>query len=315
MLLTPARVVPAARGATPSGVRRAPWFDRSFEMAAKDKGGPPHPNGSATSGPGRRGSPLKRPVFTGYVVAIGASAGGLDALERFFDELPADTGAAFVVIQHLSPDHKSMMDNLLARHTDMPVLMAENGMELAANHVYLIPPGKNMTVAGSQLRLMPKNPHGLSLPIDLFFGSLAQEFGRRAVGTILSATGSDGTRGAVAINDAGGFLLAQDPDSAKFDGMPRSVIATGLVDEVLPAGTSRRPDPVPIGRYVLRRQHSSQQPTGPVVSASRRGSISSRNFVMNVFLDPRFTLGRRRSAGHPEWQCGIQRLPTAEIGG
>jgi two-component system CheB/CheR fusion protein len=168
------------------------------------------------------------------VVAIGASAGGLDALERFFDELAADSGAVFVVIQHLSPDHKSMMDNLLARHTSMPVLMAENGLEMQPNHVYLIPPGKNMTVEGTQLRLIPKNPHVLSLPIDLFFTSLAKEFGNRCVGAILSGTGSDGTRGAVAINDAGGFLLAQDPETAKFDGMPRSVIATGLVDEVMP---------------------------------------------------------------------------------
>ena len=171
--------------------------------------------------------------FSGYVVAIGASAGGLDALERFFDEFAVDSGAVIVVVQHLSPDHKSMMDNLLSRHTTMPVLMAENGLEMQADHVYLIPPGKNMTVAGSQLRLAPKNPHGLSLPIDLFFTSLAKEFANRCVGVILSGTGSDGTRGAVAINDAGGFLLAQSPESAKFDGMPRSVIGTGFVDEVL----------------------------------------------------------------------------------
>lgn len=172
--------------------------------------------------------------FKGYIVAIGASAGGLDALERFFDELPVDIGAAIVVIQHLSPDHKSMMDNLLSRHTSMPVSMAENGLLVQPNHVYLIPPGKNMTLAGSHLRLAPKSPHQLSLPIDLFFNSLAKEFGNRCVGVILSGTGSDGTRGAVAINDAGGFLLAQDPETAKFDGMPRSVIATGLVDEVMP---------------------------------------------------------------------------------
>lgn len=169
-----------------------------------------------------------------YIVAIGASAGGLDALERFFDELDVESGAVFVVIQHLSPDHKSMMDNLLSRHTTMPVKMAENGLEMMPNHVYLIPPGKNMTVAGNQLRLVPKSPHGLSLPIDLFFTSVAKEFGNRCVGAILSGTGSDGTRGSVAINDAGGFLLAQDPETAKFDGMPRSVIATGLVDEVMP---------------------------------------------------------------------------------
>jgi two-component system CheB/CheR fusion protein len=179
-------------------------------------------------------SPTNNLISNPYVVAIGASAGGLDALERFFDELAVDSGAVFVVIQHLSPDHKSMMDNLLSRHTTMPVTMAENGMEMQPNHVYLIPPGKNMTVAGSQLRLVPKSPHKLSLPIDLFFTSIANEFGNRCVGAILSGTGSDGTRGSVAINDAGGFLLAQDPETAKFDGMPRSVISTGLVDEVLP---------------------------------------------------------------------------------
>lgn len=168
-----------------------------------------------------------------YVVAIGASAGGLDALERFFDALDANSGAVYVVIQHLSPDHKSMMDNLLSRHTVMPVIMAENDMVMEPNHVYLIPPGKNMTVVDNHLKLIPKNPHGLNLPIDLFFTSLANEFRNKSVAAILSGTGSDGSRGAVAINDQGGFLLAQDLDSAKFDGMPRSVISTGLVDAVL----------------------------------------------------------------------------------
>ncbi|EXJ15745.1 chemotaxis protein CheB [Imhoffiella purpurea] len=172
--------------------------------------------------------------FDGYVVAIGASAGGLDALERFFQGLPEKTGAAFVVIQHLSPDHKSMMASLLARHTPMPVVTVAHDMHIEADRVHLIPPASLMTVSRDSLRLSPKNPRGLTLPIDLFFCSLAKEFGNRAIGVILSGTGSDGTRGAVAINDAGGFLLAQDPESAKFDGMPRSVIATGLVDAILP---------------------------------------------------------------------------------
>ena len=172
--------------------------------------------------------------FDGYVVGIGASAGGLDALERFFHDLPIDSGAAFVVIQHLSPDHKSMMANLLGRHTRMPVVTVEDAMRIEPNVVYLIPPGNLMSVAVGQLHLSPKNPRGLSLPIDLFFTSLAQEHGNHAIGVILSGTGSDGTRGAVAINAAGGLLLAQDPETAKFDGMPRSVIVTGLVDEILP---------------------------------------------------------------------------------
>jgi two-component system CheB/CheR fusion protein len=184
--------------------------------------------------PTKSAHPKPTSRFDGYVVGIGASAGGLDALERFFHEMKVDSGAAFVVIQHLSPDHKSMMANLLSRHTKMPVITVEDAMRIEPNVVYLIPPGSLMSIAVGQLRLSPKNPRGLSLPIDLFFNSLAQEYGNRAVGVILSGTGSDGTRGAVAINAAGGLLLAQDPETCKFDGMPRSAIVTGLVDEVLP---------------------------------------------------------------------------------
>ena len=174
-------------------------------------------------------------VFDGYVVAVGASAGGLEALERFFKACPADSGAAFVVVQHLSPDHKSMMHDLLARHTRMAVTVVANDMPLQRNHVYLIPPGTLMRVEAGRLQLTPKNPHLLTLPIDIFLTSLAQEQGDKAIGVVLSGTGSDGTRGAVAVNAAGGFLLAQEPRDARFDGMPQSVIATGVVDAVLPA--------------------------------------------------------------------------------
>jgi len=182
-----------------------------------------------------KADPEQSPDFNGYVVCIGASAGGLDALERFFDFCAVDSNAAFVVVQHLSPDHKSMMSNLLARHTGMPVIVVEDEMPIQGNHVYLIPPGAIMHVSTGHLHLTPKNPRGLTLPIDIFFSSLAEVYGRHAVGIILSGTGTDGTRGAVAINAAGGFLLAQEPESSKFDGMPRSVIATGLVDAILSA--------------------------------------------------------------------------------
>ncbi len=178
-------------------------------------------------------APTAVPAFDGYVIGIGASAGGLEALELSFQNMPANMNAAFVVVQHLSPDHKSLMANLLARHTHMPVTTVEDGMALQANHVYLIPPASLMTLSKGRLRLIPKNPRGLSLPIDFFFSSLAENFGNRAIGVILSGTGSDGTRGSVAINDAGGLLLAQNPESAKFDGMPRSVIATGIVDDIV----------------------------------------------------------------------------------
>ena len=172
--------------------------------------------------------------FSGYVVGIGASAGGLDALEKFFDVCPVDVGAAFVVIQHLSPDHKSMMENLLSRHTKMPVTMVEKDTPIEANHVYLISPASVMHMGEGFLHLTPKAPRGLTLPIDIFFTSLAEKYAERAIGIVLSGTGSDGTRGAAAINSQGGFLLAQDPVSASFDGMPKSFIATGLVDAILP---------------------------------------------------------------------------------
>ncbi|MCF8003242.1 MAG: PAS domain-containing protein [Chromatiaceae bacterium] len=195
-----------------------------------------------------------------YVIAVGASAGGLDALERFFQSLPVQTGAAFIVIQHLSPDHKSMMGNLLGRYTSMPVLTVEDGMLIEPNRIYLIPPASMMSVSANELHLRPKSPRGLALPIDFFFSSLARSHGNRAIGVVLSGTGSDGTRGAVAINDAGGLLLSQDPESAKFDGMPRSVIATGLVDAILP--------PEELGPRIL--DHISHAPIdrGPRRSAS-----------------------------------------------
>jgi len=169
-----------------------------------------------------------------HIVAIGASAGGLEALEKLFDGLSCHSGATFVVIQHLSPDHKSMMANLLSRHTQMPVVMVEQDMPIEPDRVYLIPPGSIMHMGQGILSLTPKNPRTLTLPIDVFFKSMASHYGARCVGVVLSGTGSDGTRGAAAINDSGGFLIAQEPDNAKFDGMPRSVIATGLVDAILP---------------------------------------------------------------------------------
>lgn len=180
-------------------------------------------------------APMHQGMFQGYVIGIGASAGGLDALERLFSALPTDTGAAFVVIQHLSPDHKSMMDNLLARYTRMPVRVAEHDLPLAPNAVFLIPPAKRMRLLGDRLQLSPKAEHGLSLPIDIFFNSMAEQCADRGIAVVLSGTGSDGSRGVPAVNAAGGFVFVQEPVSAKFDGMPRSAIGTGLADVVAPA--------------------------------------------------------------------------------
>jgi two-component system, chemotaxis family, CheB/CheR fusion protein len=172
-----------------------------------------------------------------FVAGLGASAGGLEALGSFFEAMPADSGMAFVVIQHLSPTHKSMMTELLSRHTSMPVRQAEDGATVAPNHVYLIPPKKCLTIFNGKLLLADwDSKDGPNLPIDAFFSSLARDCAGRAIGIALSGTGSDGTRGIRSITEAGGLVMIQDERSAKFSGMPHSAIATGLADYILPAG-------------------------------------------------------------------------------
>jgi two-component system, chemotaxis family, CheB/CheR fusion protein len=171
-----------------------------------------------------------------YVVGIGASAGGLNALEEFFEHLSNNSGAAFVVIQHLSPDFKSLMKELLERCTRMTIHRVVEGMELQPNSIYLIPPGKNLVLNQQKLHLIQqkeRNSRKLNFPIDIFFKSLAQTMQERSIGIILSGTGSDGTKGLRTINKVGGFTLVQEPSSAQFDGMPRSAIATGIVDRIL----------------------------------------------------------------------------------
>jgi two-component system, chemotaxis family, CheB/CheR fusion protein len=170
----------------------------------------------------------------GYCIGIGASAGGLEALETFFSNMPADSGAAFVVVQHLSPDYKSLMVELLSRHTRMPVRRAAEGMPVMPDTVYLIPPAKNLRISENRLWLSGQDhSQGLNLPIDLFFRSLARDRGNRSVAVILSGTGSDGMRGIRSVKESGGVVFVQNPDTAKFDGMPRSALSTGLADFVL----------------------------------------------------------------------------------
>jgi two-component system CheB/CheR fusion protein len=169
-----------------------------------------------------------------YIVGIGASAGGLDALERFFEAAPKDANLAYVVIQHLSPDYKSLMDEILAKRTDMPVRVATDGIKVKPNHVYLIPPKKSITILGRELYLKKREGGSLYLPIDIFFESLAKDAEEKAIGVVLSGTGSDGTRGVRAIKERGGLIIVQDESTAKFDGMPRSAIGTNLVDYILP---------------------------------------------------------------------------------
>jgi two-component system CheB/CheR fusion protein len=181
--------------------------------------------------------PAPAPRFP--IVGIGASAGGLAAFEAFFSALPADTetGMAFVLVQHLAPDHKSILTELVKRYTRMRVQEVEDGMAVSPDCAYIIPPNFDMALLNGKLHLLePSAPRGLRLPIDFFFRSLAQDQREWAICVILSGTGSDGTLGARAIKGEGGMVMAQDPKTAAYDGMPRSVIATGLVDfELAPA--------------------------------------------------------------------------------
>ncbi|MGY6548523.1 MAG: chemotaxis protein CheB [Roseinatronobacter sp.] len=165
------------------------------------------------------------------VVALGASAGGLDALERFFSTIDAGLDAAFVVIQHLAPHHRTMMDSLLARHTAMPVRVAAEGDHLLAGHVYVIPAGVTMTLGDNRLHLDPRPATGMRFPIDSFFHSMALSDGARIIAVVLSGTGSDGSEGLSSVTDAGGWALVQSPASAGFDGMPISALATGLAHD------------------------------------------------------------------------------------
>lgn len=167
------------------------------------------------------------------IIGIGASAGGLEALQQFFQHMPPNSGLSFVVVQHLSPDYKSLMADILGKHTQMTVLQAENEMSIEPDTVYLIPPKNNMTLKGGRL-ILTEFVHGmLNHPIDIFFTSLAEEQKERAIAVVMSGTGSDGTGGIKAVKEHGGLVIVQKPESAKFDGMPKSAINTGLADFVL----------------------------------------------------------------------------------
>jgi two-component system CheB/CheR fusion protein len=176
------------------------------------------------------------PLGAGFsIVGIGASAGGLEAFEQFFRYMVADSGMAFVLVSHLDPNHNSLLTEILQRTTIMPVVEAQDQMQVEANHVYVIPPNRDMEIFHSKLQLgEPAQPRGQRLPIDAFLRSLAQNSQERAVGIILSGTGTDGTLGLRAIIGEGGVALVQEPATAKYNGMPTSAIQSGYVTRILP---------------------------------------------------------------------------------
>src|SRR5882724_9822475 len=197
------------------------------------------------------------------IIGIGASAGGLAAFETFFAHMPSDSeaGISFVIVQHLDPDHKSILSELVRRYTRMRVFEISDGMKVEPNCAYIILPNKDLALIQGKLQLMePGARRGLRLPVDFFFRSLAQERGEHAIGIILSGNGTDGTLGLRAIKEAGGIGLVQEPRSAEFDGMPRSAIAAGLADFVLPPEDM----PAQLLDYVTRTSRFKPTPPAPI---------------------------------------------------
>ena len=205
------------------------------------------------------------PALTGFpVVGIGASAGGLAAFEAFFAGMPADKdpGMAFVLVQHLAPDHKSILTELVKRYTRMEVFEVEVGVRVRPNCAYIIPPNRDMAFLNGTLQLMePAAPRGLRLPIDFFFRSLAQDQRERAICIVLSGTGSDGALGVRAVKGEGGMAMAQSLETTEYDGMPHSAIATGLVDYVLPPAAMA-------AQLIAYAAHAFARRTSPAIDPS-----------------------------------------------
>jgi two-component system CheB/CheR fusion protein len=192
------------------------------------------------------------------VVGIGASAGGIEAIGKFLEHMPPDSGMALVVVQHLPPDHQSLLPEIFGRQTRMPVLEIKDGMSIVPNHVYVIRPGFTVTLEGAQFRLgAPVEARGHRRPIDDFYRSLARVQREQAIVVVLSGVGTNGTAGAQAVKAAGGLCIAQDPETADFGGMPNSLIHAGYADQVLKASEI----PAVLIRYV---QH-------PYLDPARRG--------------------------------------------
>ena len=229
------------------------------------------------------------------IVGIGASAGGLAAFEAFFSGMPADTdpGMAFVLVQHLAPDHESILAALIQRYTRMKVFEVLDGMVVQVNCAYIIPPNRDMAFLNGTLQLLqPVAPRGHRLPIDFLFRSLAADQHERAIGIVLSGTGSDGTLGVRAIKGGGGMVMSQHPDSSEFDGMPRSALATGLVDyELAPAEM-----PAQLMAYV---HQAFGKPSLPDPEAERPSAPQTENALKKIFILVRAQTGHDFSQYKP----------------
>ncbi len=223
------------------------------------------------------------------IVGMGASAGGIEAFSRFFDTMPPDSGAAFIVVLHLDPNRESQMAQVLAVHTAMPVVQVVDQMPVRPNTVYVIAPDRDLTVRNGMLHLVkPAEKRGHRHPVDVLFRSLAADQGERVVAVVLSGTGSNGTDGLKEVRAAGGLILVQDPANAKFDGMPRSVIAAGLADHILPPEAMAEV----LGRY-FRDEYIAEPLGGEAAEAGAQPLIDQILTVLRTRTGHNFASYRR----------------------
>ncbi len=223
------------------------------------------------------------------VVGMGASAGGIEAFSKFFDAMPNDSGAAFVLVLHLDPTRESQMAKVLAARTTMPVVQVEDQMRILPNHVYVIAPDRDLTVSAGVLHLIkPAEKRGHRHPVDVLFRSLAADQGERVIAVVLSGTGSNGTDGLKEVRAAGGLILVQDPETAKFDGMPRSAIAAGMADHIL------APEAMPaiLGQY-FRNEYIAEPKGGETSETSSQHLIDQVLTVVRTRTGHNFNTYRR----------------------
>ena len=257
-------------------------------------------------------SPADPPPSASFpIVGIGASAGGLAAFEAFFSGMPAETdpGMAFVLVQHLDPNHKSILTDLIRRYTRMQVFEVEDGMVVQPNCAYIIPPNRDMAFLNGSLQLLePASPRGQRLPIDFFFRSLAQDQRERALCIVLSGTGSDGTLGVRAIKGEGGMVMVQNSASTEYDGMPRSALATGLVDYELPPSEMPAQLIAYVDQAFGKSPHSVTLPTPKAENALKKIFILLRAQTSHDFSQYKPSTINRRI----ERRLAVHQIPTMD---
>ena len=225
------------------------------------------------------------------IVTLGASAGGLEAFKNFFKAMSHDSGIAFVLVAHLDPTHVSLLPELVQKQSKMKVHQIKDGTQVLPNNVYVIPPNKNLNILNGNLHLMDlTQPRGANLPIDSFFRSLASDQGKNAICIILSGTGTDGTLGLKAIKGEVGMVMVQDEESAKYDGMPRSAISTGLADYILP------PDKMP--EQLIKYTSHAFNKSGSIISPAEGktpNALQKIYIILRTQTDHDFSLYKKNT--------------------